>query len=927
MKVLKLFLVFVMSFLALTLTAPTTWAESEGLLNKLLAPGPLMLGHKDLEGKDCLKCHEAGKGISDSKCMDCHKEIRKSFESKKGFHGINTQACIKCHSDHKGREFESTVVDIKTFDHMKMTGYSLEGKHADIKCLECHKEKRQDKVTRKNEPRFIGQVSSCISCHKKDDVHFYKGEFAKKDCNACHGNKSWKENIKFNHDVDTKFKLVGHHAEMKCAECHQVSKKQPKVMKYSWPNLKSSQCLACHQDFHKKNLSPKFSGGDCTTCHSQKVWKIESFNHEITKFKLNGKHAETKCVDCHLPKSSAAVKGVKKAVAVEVKNLNFTGLKTQCLSCHEDFHKFGGFKSAKMGDLNQCLKCHTESDWNKTHTFNHNTSTKFAIDGEHTSLKCATCHLPSPKDLKTDPKNLFLVKVPTYHWNQLDMKTCETCHKSPHVGVFSQKLLQQKCTSCHTTEGWGLTKSGSGFDHAKTRFALTGAHKSTKCSDCHGPSKKQVFKFKSVEAKFCIDCHTNIHVGQFSAKFSAQDCTVCHSTQNFTERLDFDHNKTAYPLLGEHSKVKCLDCHKPTAEKFSLKWPNFRSKDHVTLKPVAKSKFSFPEIKQQKCLACHTDYHKGQLSTNCLECHSEKGWKPTLFNHNTQSRFKLMGSHETLDCTKCHLPTKDNVEYKGQFKAVLKYKPIKSNCIDCHTDYHKGQLSSSCQECHTEKAWKPTNFNHNKQSSFKLKGKHEKVDCFKCHTNSKETVNLTINSKSQSRFVVQFKPVSSACIDCHKDPHKGNFGRNCQECHTESSWKSTKDFHKNFTLTGVHYTLDCAECHKDGKKLSGMSQQCLMCHQKDDIHNGMLPDCKSCHTQHFWEASKFRHSLTQFPLRGAHRTLDCAECHTNGAYKGLSSTCVTCHLSGFQANPTPHSSGNTNCIECHKNTFTFKSAN
>ncbi|HPI39451.1 MAG TPA: cytochrome c3 family protein, partial [Pseudobdellovibrionaceae bacterium] len=105
-------------------------AETEGILNKLLAPGPLIEGHKSLEGKDCLKCHDAGKGISETKCLSCHKEIKPFVESQKGFHGIAAQnkTCIQCHKDHKGRAFDSTVVDEKSFDHLKMTGYSLEGK-------------------------------------------------------------------------------------------------------------------------------------------------------------------------------------------------------------------------------------------------------------------------------------------------------------------------------------------------------------------------------------------------------------------------------------------------------------------------------------------------------------------------------------------------------------------------------------------------------------------------------------------------------------------------------------------------------------------------------------------------------------------------------------------------------------------------------
>lgn len=917
MKFIKyLIIVFIGLFFSINI-----YAESEGILNKLLAPGPLMMGHKNLEGSDCLKCHDAGKGISDNKCMDCHKEIRKAFDSKKGFHGINTDSCMKCHSDHKGRDADSTHVDTKNFDHLKMTGYALEGKHFDLKCAECHKEKRTLKTTRKNDIRFMGQTTTCVSCHKKDDIHFYKGNFAKKDCNECHGLKSWKENIKFDHNKDTKFKLEGHHAEMKCNDCHLPDKNMKKNMKYTWPNLAKSQCLACHQDFHKNKLSIKFSGGgSCTTCHDQMDWKIEKFNHEVTKYKLNGKHAEIKCIECHKQKN-INLKTVNPE-KILVKNLNFTGLKTNCLSCHQDFHKFGNFKSTKMGDLNQCLKCHNEAKWKTIHNFDHNINTRYPLDGEHLSLDCATCHLPNPKNLKTNPKKLNLVSTPTYHWNQLETKTCETCHKSPHIGVFSDKFAKQKCASCHTTDGWEMSKSSSGFDHSKTRFALTGAHKTTKCSDCHGPAKKQIFKFKSVQSKFCIDCHANIHINQFGPKYVAQACTTCHTTQNFTEINQFDHSKTNYPLIGEHTKVKCAECHQGSDQKINLKWPNFKSKDHFSVKMINKTKFLFPEIKQQKCLTCHADYHKGQLSKNCQECHSEKGWKPQNFDHNKQSQFKLNGSHDKVDCVKCHLPTKEIVTYKNQRRFVLKYKPLNSKCIDCHSDFHKGQLSKNCQECHTEKVWKPTTFVHDLQSTYKLKGKHADVECSKCHLPTKETVSY----KNKNFYMTRYKPLTTACVDCHKDPHKGQFGRQCQECHIEKNWKLTKDFHKNFTLTGIHYSLDCAECHSDGRKLSGLSQQCLTCHQKDDIHNGMLPNCKECHTQHFWEASQFRHSLTKFPLRGAHRTLECAECHTNGVYKGLNSSCVSCHLTDFQAYPTPHTSGNTNCTDCHKNTFSFKRA-
>ena len=196
-------------------------AADEGIFNRMFAPGPLILGHSKYEGtkQDCMKCHDSGKGVPDSKCLDCHKEIKFFTDRKSGFHGKQTKNCIACHSDHKGRDFESAQIDPQTFDH-KQTGFDLSGAHSQIKCMECHKQKRGQFRTRPTEPRYVGAVATCVSCHKKDDIHFYRGEFAKKDCNACHGVVKWKDNVKFDHKIDAKYEMQGKHAEISCTKCH-----------------------------------------------------------------------------------------------------------------------------------------------------------------------------------------------------------------------------------------------------------------------------------------------------------------------------------------------------------------------------------------------------------------------------------------------------------------------------------------------------------------------------------------------------------------------------------------------------------------------------------------------------------------------------------------------------------------------------------
>jgi len=246
-------------------------SDKQGILNKLLAPGPLIESHSKLEKADCLECHDAGKGVPNDKCLACHKELKASVEKKKTFHGqLANKNCIECHTDHKGRDFDSTNFNHKTFDHSK-TGQPLSGKHKQIRCIECHKETREKFSVRKKEPRFLGLMANCTSCHKKDDVHLYQNDFAKKDCNECHNDIRWKDAKNFDHAKVSSFKLEGKHQEMKCAKCHtpEGDKKGPSI--YKWPKLAEQNCLSCHANFHKNKYLRKYNDGKCENATSKQL--------------------------------------------------------------------------------------------------------------------------------------------------------------------------------------------------------------------------------------------------------------------------------------------------------------------------------------------------------------------------------------------------------------------------------------------------------------------------------------------------------------------------------------------------------------------------------------------------------------------------------------------------------------------------------
>ena len=170
----------------------------------------------------------------------------------------------------------------------------------------------------------------------------------------------------------------------------------------------------------------------------------------------------------------------------------------------------------------------------------------------------------------------------------------------------------------------------------------------------------------------------------------------------------------------------------------------------------------------------------------------------------------------------------------------------------------------------------------------------------------------------------------AAGSEASSSPH-GPMQAACETCHTASAWKPLRkkpDFDHNKTgypLRGLHSTVACEECHSQ-PIFANVGRNCQDCHA--DIHrrrNGV--QCDMCHRVSGWQVSI--HSMNEhqdrFPLIGAHAVADCYSCHTAGAIgkfnrQGLSTECVSCHLSAFQKATSPNHQAmglSTECQECH----------
>ncbi|MBZ5568373.1 MAG: hypothetical protein LAN64_11050 [Acidobacteriia bacterium] len=162
-----------------------------------------------------------------------------------------------------------------------------------------------------------------------------------------------------------------------------------------------------------------------------------------------------------------------------------------------------------------------------------------------------------------------------------------------------------------------------------------------------------------------------------------------------------------------------------------------------------------------------------------------------------------------------------------------------------------------------------------------------------------------------------------------RSPH-GALNIPCQNCHTFSGWKPIRSMPEfdhsktRYPLRGMHKNVACVECHSNAV-FTNVGNKCADCHA--DIHRRQMgAQCEQCHSVNGWTVSlkSISEHQNRFPLIGAHAVTDCESCHKGaavGQFKGLSTDCVSCHMTTFTNTKSPsHVALNfsTNCQQCHR---------
>ena len=425
-----------------------------------------------------------------------------------------------------------------------------------------------------------------------------------------------------------------------------------------------------------------------------------------------------------------------------------------------------------------------------------------------------------------------------------------------------------------------LSSAGSAYGSIKTLMMpgeLIKGHAKyeSNCSKCHA----QFSKLK--QSRLCLDCHKKVarditrkqgYHGRITG-IADGECKRCHTDHKGRSadivRLDretFNHKHTDFVLQGAHTIIPCASCHKQ----------GHRYRESPS-----------------DCYSCHKkkDIHRGRLGKKCQKCHNEQRWTKARFDHD-KTDFPLKGKHRKTACNSCHP--------REQYKKVTKI------CYDCHRldDEHNNHYGHKCQDCHSAKDWKKTHFNHDKDTKYRLTGKHAKLGCEDCHHNDD---------------IYKKKP-GKLCTSCHHndDEHRGRYGKKCQDCHNTRSWKKPRFNHDkdtDYPLHGQHKKVRCDACHQGNLYKEKLSSDCFSCHQPDDVHHGQEgKKCTRCHNERGWgKKVVFDHGLTRFPLIGLHAATPCEECHLDPAYKGAALACNRCH----QADDIHKRTLGPHCEQCH----------
>jgi hypothetical protein len=476
---------------------------------------------------------------------------------------------------------------------------------------------------------------------------------------------------------------------------------------------------------------------------------------------------------------------------------------------------------------------------------------------EHRKLECHQCHRQSQL---ANARQL-------YYW------VAERPTEIPAHAKIPTKI----CAECHVQSradsGWKRIIRTAG--HRLHLENDSSALKEVQCVTCHG---QEVHRFKPVD-KTCgqSGCHqskdTQIKLGAMAGQTS-QHCTGCHTfTRVVPENISMDSTRAYLKPTG--APTSCLGCHK-----MQDKLKGFRAEDDKGHKGV--------------CGTCHNP-HKQLKPTDAYQscaaggCHQDLASKAPFHAKG--------GKHASPACGQCH--------------EAHSWKPIGTQCIDCHKNIQNNDARPTRANQRADNG----SSNHGSLNHGSLNGDNgggavlrpiaHRLSVVASRGRALRTTHLQSRRRGSARAIV-FRhatyrqappqlPVKPAATlgkpkDSQRFSHKTHKVLACGGCHTNNG----------ATLT-VKTKADCASCHHAAERPIA----CEGCHSLKKELDKVLPKSLTMHTS---QNTPVRTRTATFN-HVKHRDLECKGCHTSGVMLSVTKDCASCH--------TEHHNPERVCASCH----------
>jgi hypothetical protein len=371
-------------------------------------------------------------------------------------------------------------------------------------------------------------------------------------------------------------------------------------------------------------------------------------------------------------------------------------------------------------------------------------------------------------------------------------------------------------------------ETATSFEHAKTAFALSEAHRTVACTKCHVNKVYKGLKFAA-----CTDCHTDPHRQQF-----ASACVTCHAGPTWkTERSA---RQDRFPLVGKHAGAQCASCHKQPPMRAKLELPSapaatltrngeFHRLRGLSRRPSAAASTTWqgrssrsPTARRGPCLlpqgastggprrnrtvsfrgltaACASTTDVAGSSARLLGCHGTQDFR-VAFRHRAG---RSAPASTATSRAKCH-GSEVSQDRASRSRGEPTYRGLGTACATCLPRRHLGSSAQAPVATASGAKFAAS------ASPREPGSRRWKAIAWSAPTTRASPARFSGN---RHRSAVQGRLAECrACLGCAL----GQLGPRCETCHTPTAFKLASYTHQGDPEfhTAKHAALQCQSCHK-----------------------------------------------------------------------------------------------------------------